>query len=124
MSRFACTAGAALGQGIGDQLTRLAALPDLPLLLLNPGIEVSTAAIFKKLNFRLTKPEKDSIIIRTYIKKRDILSIGENLYNLLEVPRFFQASGNRCAKNRVIYAARLLWRVDVRKRCDAVRYNA
>ncbi|MDE0399373.1 MAG: 4-(cytidine 5'-diphospho)-2-C-methyl-D-erythritol kinase [Candidatus Poribacteria bacterium] len=85
---FCLHGGAALGQGIGDQLTRLAALPDLPLLLLNPGIEVSTAAIFKKLNFRLTKPEKDSIIIRTYIKKRDILSIGENLYNLLEVPVF------------------------------------
>jgi len=85
---FCLHGGAALGLGIGDQLTRLPALPDLPLLLLNPGIEVSTAAIFKKLNFPLTKPEKDSIIIRTYIKKGDILSIGENLYNLLEVPVF------------------------------------
>ena len=85
---FCLHGGAAFGQGIGDQLTRLPALPDLPLLLLNPGIEISTAAIFKKLNFPLTKREKDSIIIRTYIEKRDILSIGENLYNLLEVPVF------------------------------------
>ena len=85
---FCLHGGAALGLGIGDQLTRLPALPDLPLLLLNPGIEISTAAIFKKLNFPLTKPEKDSIIIRTYIETRDILSIGENLYNLLEVPVF------------------------------------
>ncbi len=85
---FCLHGGAALGQGIGDQLTRLSTLPDLPLLLLNPGIEISTAAIFKKLNFPLTKPEKDSIIIRTYIEKGDILSIAENLYNILEVPVF------------------------------------
>ena len=85
---FCLHGGAALGQGIGDQLTHLPALDDLPLLLLNPGIEISTAAIFKKLNFPLTKREKDCIIIRTYIEKRDILSIGENLYNLLEVPVF------------------------------------
>ena len=85
---FCLHGGAALGQGIGDQLTRLPALPDLPLLLLNPGIEVSTAAIFKKLNFPLTTREKDSIIIRTYIEKGDILSIGKNLYNLLEGPVF------------------------------------
>ena len=85
---FCLHGGAALGQGIGDQLTHLPALNDIPLLLLNPGIEISTAAIFKKLNFPLTKREKDSIIIRTYIEKRDILSIGENLYNLLEVPVF------------------------------------
>ncbi len=85
---FCLHGGAALGQGIGDQLTRLSALPDLPLLLLNPGIEISTAAIFKKLNFPLTTREKDSIIIRTYIEKGDILSIGKNLYNLLEIPVF------------------------------------
>ena len=85
---FCLHGGAALGQGIGDQLTRLPALPDLPLLLLNPGIEISTAAIFKKLNFPLTTREKDSIIIRTYIEKGDLLSIGKNLYNLLEIPVF------------------------------------
>ena len=85
---FCLHGGAALGLGIGDELTRLPTLPDLPLLLLNPGIEISTAAIFKKLNFRLTTREKDGIIIRTYIEKGDILSIGKNLYNLLEIPVF------------------------------------
>ncbi|RKU24048.1 4-(cytidine 5'-diphospho)-2-C-methyl-D-erythritol kinase [Candidatus Poribacteria bacterium] len=85
---FCLHGGAALGLGIGDQLTRLPVLPDLPLFLLNPGIEISTAAIFKKLNFALTTREKDGIIIRTYIEKGDILSIGKNLYNLLEIPVF------------------------------------
>ena len=85
---FCLHGGAALGLGIGDQLTRLPALPDVPLFLLNPGIEISTAAVFKKLNFSLTTHEKESIIIKTYIKKGDVVGIGKNLYNLLEVPVF------------------------------------
>ena len=85
---FCLYGGAALGLGIGDQLTRLPALGDVPLLLLNLGIEISTAAAFKKLNFSLTTREKEGIIIETYIKKGDVVGIGKNLYNLLEVPVF------------------------------------
>lgn len=87
---FCLHGGAAFGQGIGDQLTPLPALPDLPLLLLNPGIEIPTAAVFKNLNFSLTKRKKKDIIIRTYIEKGDVLGIGKNLYNLLEMPVFSQ----------------------------------
>ncbi len=85
---FCLHGGAAFGTGIGDELTRLPAFSDLPLLLLNPGIKISTAAVFKKLNFSLTKRENAGIIIRTHIEKRDALGIGEGLYNLLEVPVF------------------------------------
>ena len=87
---FCLHGGAALGLGIGDRLTRLPTLFDVPLLLLNPGTEISTAAIFKKLNFSLTTHEKEGIIIKTYIKKGDVVGIGKNLYNLLEVPVFSQ----------------------------------
>ena len=87
---FCLHGGAALGLGIGDQLTRLPALPDVPLLLLNPGIEISTATVFKKLNFSLTTREKRSIIIKACLEKSDVVGIGENLYNLLEVPVFSQ----------------------------------
>ena len=85
---FCLHGGAALGTGIGDRLTRLPVLPDLPLLLLNPGIQISTAAVFKKLNFSLTKRENAGIIIRTLMEKGDILGVAEGLYNLLEVPVF------------------------------------
>ena len=87
---FCLHGGAAFGTGIGDQLTRLPPLSDLPILLLNPGIEISTAAVFKKLNFSLTKRQKAGIIIRTHIEKGDALGIGKHLYNLLEVPVFSQ----------------------------------
>ena len=87
---FCLHGGAALGLGIGDRLTRLPALSDVPLLLLNPGIEISTATVFKGLNFSLTTREKRSIIIRTCLEKGDVVGIGKNLYNLLEVPVFSQ----------------------------------
>ena len=85
---FCLHGGAALGLGIGDRLTRLPALSDVQLLLLNPGIEVSTASVFKELNFPLTKREKVGIIIKTYVEKGDVVGIGKNLYNHLEVPVF------------------------------------
>ena len=87
---FCLHGGAALGLGIGDQLTRLPALSDVPLLLLNPGIEISTATVFKRLNFFLTTRVKSSIIIKACLKKGDVIGIGKNLYNLLEVPVFSQ----------------------------------
>ena len=85
---FCLHGGAALGLGIGDQLTSLPALSNVSLLLLNPGVEVSTASVFKKLNFSLTKPERASIIIKTHVEKGDVVGIGKNLYNRLEVPVF------------------------------------
>ena len=87
---FCLHGGAALGRGIGDALARLPALSNVPLLLLNPGIEISTATVFKKLNFSLTTREKRGIIITTCLEKGDLTGIGKNLYNLLEVPVFSQ----------------------------------
>ena len=85
---FCLHGGAALGLGIGDRLKRLPALSDVFLLLLNSGVEVSTASVFQKLNFSLTKRKKVGIIIQTYVEKGDVVSIGENLYNCLEMPVF------------------------------------
>ena len=98
---FCLQGGAALGLGIGDQLTRLSALTDVPLLLLNPGLEVSTASVFKKLQFSLTKHEKTSIIIKTDMEKGDIVGIGKNLYNRLEVPVFSQYPQVAALKNEL-----------------------
>lgn len=85
---FCLHGGAAFGTGIGDILTPLPALSDVPLVLINPGIAISTADIFKNLDITLTKQKKESIIIQTCVKKGDVVSVGKNLYNLLEVPVF------------------------------------
>ena len=98
---FCLHGGAALGLGIGDRLTRIPALSDVSLLLLNPGIEVSTASVFKKLKFSLTKREKTGIIIKTYVEKGDIVGLGKNLYNCLEVPVFSQYPEVAALKNEL-----------------------
>ena len=85
---FCLHGGAAFGRGIGEVLTPLPALSDTPILLLNPGIAVATANIFKKLHFFLTNGEKCSIIIETFVKKGELVGIGANLYNRLEMPAF------------------------------------
>ncbi|UIJ71192.1 4-(cytidine 5'-diphospho)-2-C-methyl-D-erythritol kinase [Aurantimonas sp. HBX-1] len=48
-----CLAGRpALVFGVGEQVEPLADLPDLPLLLVNPGVPVSTPAVFRNLTSR------------------------------------------------------------------------
>ncbi len=85
---FCLLGGAALGHGIGEILTPLPALVNVPLLLLNRGVAILTANVFKNLHFFLTNEKKVGIIIKTYVEKGDVVGISENLYNLLEVPVF------------------------------------
>ena len=85
---FCLHGGAAFGTGIGDILTPLPALSDVPIVLINPGTSISTSDIFKNLDITLTKQKKESIIIKSCVEKSDLVGVGENLYNLLEVPVF------------------------------------
>ena len=87
---FCLHGGAAFGIGIGDILTPLPAVSDVPLVLINPGLAISTADVFKNLHIPLTKQRKKGIIIKTCVEKGDIMGIGSNLYNLLEGPVFSQ----------------------------------
>ena len=89
---FCLIGGTAFGIGIGDILTPFSPLTDVPLILINPGISVSTSDIFRNLHIPLTKQAKESIIIRDCVEKRDIAGIGKNLYNILEIPVFSKHS--------------------------------
>lgn len=60
-----CMAGVpARIQGVGEIVTPLPALPDLALLLVNPGIGVSTPAIFRALTRRANPPLPDLPALR------------------------------------------------------------
>lgn len=85
---FCILGGTAFGTGIGDILTPLQSIPDIPLVLINPGLPISTADIFSNLHIPLTKQAKESIIIRKCVEKGDIDGIGNTLYNVLEIPVF------------------------------------
>lgn len=47
---------AARSQGIGDQLSPLEAFPHCPIVLINPGLEVSTPRVFKALRAKANAP--------------------------------------------------------------------
>lgn len=81
---FCLQGGAALGTGIGNRLKPLPPLKDVPLLLINPGIAVSTSDVFKNLHIPLTKQENGSIIMRKCVENGDIIGVANNLYNILE----------------------------------------
>lgn len=85
---FCIHGGAAVGTGIGDILNPLPPLPNVAILLVNTGLTISTAEVFKNLQIPLTKQEKRSIIIRQCIEKSDLIGVGKNLYNFLELQVF------------------------------------
>lgn len=87
---FCLQGGAALGIGIGDILKPLQPIKDVPLLLINPGITVSTSDVFKNLHIPLTKHENGSIIITKCVENGDIIGVANNLYNFLESQVFIK----------------------------------
>ena len=85
---FCIQGGAAVGTGIGDQLNPLPPLTGATILLANIGLPISTAEVFKNLHIPLTKQENRSIIIRQCLEKYDVIGVGKNLYNFLEIQVF------------------------------------
>lgn len=75
--------GTAFAEGIGEKLTRLKPFKDKNLLLINPGIGVSTAEVYKSL--KLTEKRRmDVKKIISSIEKDDIKSVAENIINVME----------------------------------------
>jgi 4-diphosphocytidyl-2-C-methyl-D-erythritol kinase len=91
---FCMMGGTALGRGKGNELTRLPALPQIPLIIGNPGFQVSTAWAYKSLsNLGLTRPRKNANILIEKMQQRDISGICEHLYNIFEkvvIPKHLQ----------------------------------
>lgn len=55
---FFLTGGTALCEGKGEVVTPLADMPEMPILLVNPGFGVPTRSVYEKVKFPLTKPRK------------------------------------------------------------------
>ena len=67
---------AALAEGIGDKLTALDQVPSLWVVLVNPGIHVSTAWVYQ--NLRLTSERPVTIIRRSYGSAAEICELLSN----------------------------------------------
>ena len=82
---FCIMGGTALGRGRGDKLTRLKPFPEIPVVIANPGFQVSTARAFGNLkNLGLTRARKNANILVGKMQQHDISDLGEELFNVFE----------------------------------------
>ncbi len=76
--------GTALAEGIGEELTSLSLLSNIPILIVKPQIGVSTAWVYKNLNLDkvINRPNTEALI--SAIQNKDISYIAQNMRNVLE----------------------------------------
>jgi len=99
---FFLNGGSAVGRGVGDVLTPIDLPVDYSILLVNPGFDVSTAAVYQKLSSSLTGPALDGklcTVIQEHQHLEDLLhndlqAVAEGLYpEISEVRIFLRRNG-------------------------------
>jgi 4-diphosphocytidyl-2-C-methyl-D-erythritol kinase len=78
--------GPAIATGIGDRLEPWTHLTPRPLVLIYPGMPLSTAEVYRKLNFGLTKTKKINRKNTFRRLRKDDTGVGFALRNDLEAP--------------------------------------
>ena len=81
---FCLKGGTSLVRGKGETLIPLPPIRDGWLVLLDPGIPISTSWVYKKLRVRLTEKRLNAKLLTNLIKKQGLLGISTSLYNRLE----------------------------------------
>lgn len=71
-------------RGKGENLIPLPPIRDGWLVLLDPGIPVSTFWVYQKIRVRLTEKRLNAKLLTNLIKKQGLLGISLSLYNKLE----------------------------------------
>lgn len=83
--------GTALAEGIGEKLTPIKPLENIPVVLVKPKIGVSTAWVYKNLNLDKISNRPDTKELITAIEEGNITFVAENMSNVLEsvtAPRY------------------------------------
>jgi len=76
--------GTVLAEGIGEKLTPLTSLDNIPILLIKPRIGVSTAWVYKSLDLDKVNNRPNTSMLIDALEKKDIKYIAENMSNVLE----------------------------------------
>jgi 4-diphosphocytidyl-2-C-methyl-D-erythritol kinase len=76
--------GTALAEGIGEKLTPLEPLGNIPIILIKPKLGVSTAWVFKSLDLDKVSKRPDTEMLIKALEKKDIKYLAENMSNVLE----------------------------------------
>jgi len=81
---FCLRGGTSLVRGKGEILIPLPSLKDGWLVLLDPGIPVSTSWVYEKIRGELTKKKLSAKLLANLVEKEGLLGISKFLYNRLE----------------------------------------
>ncbi len=81
---FCLRGGTSLVRGKGEILIPLPSLKDGWLVLLDPGIPISTSWVYEKIRGELTKKKLSAKLLATLVEKEGLLGISKFLYNRLE----------------------------------------
>jgi len=76
--------GTVLAEGIGDILTELSPLENVDIVIIKPGLSVSTAWVYKNLDFGKIVDKPDTSIVIEAINDRKIDTLAKNMKNVLE----------------------------------------
>lgn len=76
----------ALAEGVGEKLTLLPKMPNCWILLVNPGVHVSTAWVYRSL--QLTKREELNILPKFFESIEDVVAIFSNDLESVTIPTF------------------------------------
>lgn len=79
---FCIMGGTAIARGIGEKLTSLKPFKDVNVLICNPGIEISTAYAYSRLNLNSERLDTKGLI--EAIEKGDIKEVSKCLGNKME----------------------------------------
>lgn len=86
---FCIVGGTCLGKGKGEKITKLNSLPSLPVVIANPGFQVSTAWAYENIdNLGLTETTKNANILIDKINQKDLSNISDSLFNIFEIVVF------------------------------------
>ena len=82
---FCIMGGTAFGRGRGDELTQLTPFCGIPVVVANPGFQVSTAWAYENLrDLGLTRVRKSANILVGKMQRRDVSDVGRELLNIFE----------------------------------------
>ena len=76
--------GTCLAEGIGEKLTKLSPLPQFPVLLVKPDINISTAEIYKRIDGEADLTQPDTSAALDAINNKDYDALFESMKNVME----------------------------------------
>lgn len=81
---FCVLGGAALAEGIGENLTPIRGLENVWVVISKPSFSVSTEGIYKQLDLSKLKQRQDINVLIDAVERGDLVKLSKNMFNVLE----------------------------------------